>query len=145
MGSARTVGGFEQGLFVVVPGTLGVGKMHCALVLEPLRIHIRTSASRAGRALTVLLVTQWCDVASHGVTHPLSILLPAFVFGCHCEGGLEVAEAFVRVVVRGHGQKLDLMEVNGITSMRLRRKHSLGTVRAGHLSCDDHGTSPSGW
>jgi hypothetical protein len=103
MGPARTVGGFEPGLLVVVPGTLGVGKMHRALVLEWLSIHIGTTASWAWRARTILLVTQLCDLAAHGVTQTLSVPLPAFVFGRHPERSLEVAEAFVRVEVSGHG------------------------------------------
>lgn len=120
------MGGFEPGLFVVVPGTLGLGKCIVPLSLERLSIYIRTTASRAGRARAILLVTQWCDVASFGVTQSLSIPLPAFVFGCQCERLSEVAEAFVRIEVSGHDETLNLIEVIAITSMRLRRKHSHG-------------------
>jgi hypothetical protein len=97
------VGGFEPGLLGVVPDTLGVGKMHRALVLEWLSIHIGATAPWAWRARTILLITKLCDFAAHGVTQIPPITLLAFVFGRHFERSLEVTEAFVRVAVGGHG------------------------------------------
>jgi hypothetical protein len=103
MGPACAVGAFEPGLLDVVPGTLGVGKMHGAFVLEWLSIHIGATTPWAWRACTILLVTQLWDLASHGATQILPIPLLAFVFGRHSNRSLEVTEAFVRVEVSRHG------------------------------------------
>ena len=102
---------FEVRLLGIVAGAFLVGEVHRPLGLPRLLVPVRTPTARAWLAGRVLLPGQRRDLAPHGITDPLALLLRSLGLPGQLEGRVQVPSPLVFRQFR-HASTVSLRDPN---------------------------------
>ncbi|ORX14168.1 hypothetical protein AWC27_19715 [Mycobacterium szulgai] len=111
--------GFEAGLLGLIAHSFSIGKIHRALEIERLVVHIWKTAPRARGPRAILLERQLRDITSHGVTQTLSILLPTFISCGQLEWLREVTETLICLKIDRHRRNIEAQGVAAVDQLLL--------------------------